>query len=485
MEFVKELPALGRDLGPGFIFIGILSLVAVIVGCIYQEWSSIPVMLTASAALCLLGLIFRCLPQNGRKPRVSSSIAAVAFMWGLISLCGALPFFIGEASFVDALFESMSAWSGTGFSVISDIEEWPHALLFWRSMMQWLGGLGIIAFALSMISRVGINRGLSLSENKADSFLPSVASTVKQIWKIYTVLTVIAFLAILCTGVGIWDALNLAFCSISTGGMSLYSDGLLHYDNVALEMVLIPIMFLGAIPFRLYYLTYKKHSFKEMLHDRVLQVMFIIFGVIAAVNILELVFASGMPVGDAFRQGLFMAGTAVTSTGFQNTDFLLWGISPLIILGAFMLMGGPQGSTSGGLKIERIIILFESIVWWIRKMVSGPKSVVNLRHEGKAVKSEETAPLISGSLVLILSFLILMVIVLMIFMHDAYFTANIEATIFDMFSCIGNNGTSCGVIGPQMPDYAKVILFFVMWIARLEIIPVLILIRGIFKGFNW
>ncbi|HJJ55055.1 MAG TPA: hypothetical protein O0X50_03110, partial [Methanocorpusculum sp.] len=459
MELVKELPALGHDLGPGFILIGLLSLAAVGVGCIYQEWSSLPPMLAASVTLIILGLIFRLLPQNGRKPRMASSIAAVAFMWGLVGFCGALPFFIAGVPLEDALFESMSAWSGTGFSVIETIEEWPHALLFWRSMMQWIGGLGIIAFALAMVSRVGFNRGLSVSENKAESFLPSVASTVKQMWKIYAVLTAIAIVAIFCTGVGIWDAVNLAFCGISTGGMSLYADGILHYDNFALEMVLIPVMLLGAIPFRLYYLTYTKHSFRDMLHDRVLRVMFIIFAVIAAVIIIELVFASGIPVGDAFRQGLFIAGTAVTSTGFQNTNFIAWGISPLIILGAFMLMGGPQGSTAGGFKIERLIVLFESIVWWVRKMVSGPKSVVNMRHEGKAVKSEEVAPLISSSLILIFCFLIMMAIVLLIFMHDAYFTANIQATLFDLFSCIGNNGASCGVFGPAMPDYAKVILF--------------------------
>lgn len=484
MELFKELPALGRDLGPALIMIGLLSLIAVAVGCIYQEWSSIPSMLAASGTLVVLGLIFRLLPQNGRKPRTSSSIAAVALVWGLVALCGALPFFIAETSFVNALFESMSAWSGTGFSVIGNIEEWPHALLFWRSLMQWIGGLGIIAFALSMVSRVGFNRGLSLSENKSESFLPSVASTVKQIWKIYAILTLIAFVAILCTGVGIWDGINLAFCGISTGGMSLYADGILHYQNFALEMVLIPIMFLGAIPFRLYYLTYTKHSFKEILHDRVLRVMFIIFAVIAAAMVGELIFVSGIPISEAIRQGLFMAGTAVTSTGFQNTDFMIWGISPLIILAVFMLMGGPQGSTSGGLKIERIIILFESILWWIKKMVSGPKSVITMRHDGKAIKSEDAAPLISGSLVLILCFLLLMAVVMVVFMHDPYFSQNMSATLFDLFSCIGNNGASCGMIGPQMPDYAKVVVFFVMWIARLEIIPVLIFLRGLFRGFN-
>jgi len=484
MEFVKELPSLGRDLGPVLILIGLLSLTAVGVGCIYEEWSSIPAMLSVSVILCILGLVFRLLPQNGKKPRISSSIAAVAFVWGLVGLCGALPFFIVEVSFTDAIFESMSAWSGTGFSVIGNIEEWPHALLFWRSLMQWIGGLGIIAFALTMVSRVGFNRGLSLSESKSEAFLPSVTSTAMHMWKIYAVLTVIAFIAIFCTGVGVWDAVNLAFCGISTGGMSLYADGILHYRNFALEMVLIPVMLLGAIPFRLYYLTYTKRSFKEMLHDRVLRVMFIIFAAIAVLMIGELIFISGLPITEAFRQGLFMAGTAVTSTGFQNTDFMVWGIAPLIILAVFMLMGGPQGSTSGGFKIERLIILFESVVWWIKKMVSGPKAVIAMRHDGKAIKSEEAAPLIGGSLVLILCFLLLMNIVLLVFMHDPYFSQNMPATLFDLFSCVGNNGASCGMIGPGMPDYAKVIVFFVMWIARLEIIPVLILLRGLFKGFN-
>ena len=491
MELIKELPALGHNFSPGLLLIGLLSLLATGVGCIYQEWEAIVPMLTAAIALCGLGLALRALPKTERKPRISTSIAATALVWGIVGFCGALPFICYDISFIDAIFESMSAWTGTGFSVISNLEEWPHALLFWRSLMQWIGGLGIIAFTMTVMSRVGFNRGLAGSENKAESFLPSVTATALQMWKIYAVLTLISFIIILCTGVGIWDALNLSLCTISTGGLTMYSNGLAHYDSFPLEMALIPVMFMGAIPFRLYYLTYKQRSVKEILHDRILWIMLIIFAALAVIFIAGLMItgpANGTDIGfsQALRDGLFMAASFASSAGFQNVEpTLIWAKIPVTLMIVFMLIGGPQGSTAGGIKLERIVVAFEAVVWWIRKSVGSSKSVVSFRHEKKAVPDEMALKLLSGSLVTILLSLVLLLITIMLLLLDPYFIANIPGTIFDVFSCIGNNGISCGMFGSAMPDFAKVLLFFVMWIARLEIIPVLVLIRGIFRGFEW
>ncbi|MDO5847023.1 MAG: TrkH family potassium uptake protein [Methanocorpusculum sp.] len=481
MELIKQLPALGRDLGIGLIFIGLISLAAVAVSCIYQEWNAIIPILTATVPLCVAGIVLRLLPQNGVKPSPKTAIAVTALLWGFVALCGALPFLFADISFTDAVFESMSAWTSTGFSVAGNIEQWPHTLLFWRSLMQWIGALGIVVFALTVASGAGFYRGLYRTEGRQDTFLPSATATALHMMRIYLILTAIAIVAILCTGVGIWDSVNLAFCSISTGGMTMYTDGIAHYQNLALEIVLIPIMFLGAIPFRLYYLSFSKRSLKEMLHDRILQVMFALFVIVSAVLVFDLVINSGLAVGDALREGVFMAGSSLTSTGFQNTDFSLWGFAPLFLLGVFMFIGGPQGSTAGGLKLDRIIVAWESLVWWIKKTVGSSKAVVSMRHERKPVKEEDTASLISGSLLVILCFVILQGIVLFILLHDSYFASDIPATIFDVLNCVANTGASSGMIGPDMPEYSKILTIFVMWIARLEIIPVVILVGGIFR----
>jgi len=170
MELIKELPALGRNLGPGIFFIGLASITAIIVGCIYQEWEAIRWMLLVPLILCSLGAIFWLLPKKRMKdPRNGSSIAATAVVWMLVGLCGALPFLYIEPNFINSAFESVSAWTGTGFSVTANIESWPKTLLFWRSFMQWIGGLGFIALALTIGKRSGLlRRGLYRSEGRTE-----------------------------------------------------------------------------------------------------------------------------------------------------------------------------------------------------------------------------------------------------------------------------------------------------------------------------
>ncbi|MBO5368105.1 TrkH family potassium uptake protein, partial [Methanocorpusculum sp.] len=162
-----------------------------------------------------------------------------------------------------------------------------------------------------------------------------------------------------------------------------------------------------------------------------------------------------------------------------------WGMAPMLFLGIFMLMGGAQGSTSGGIKIDRIKIMGETLVWWFKRAVLSPKAVVLMRHDGKAVKESQAETLVSKSLLLILCYLLLLAGTLIILLHDPYFASNAAGTIFDVLSCVGNNGASAGMISALMPDYSKVLLFIVMWAARLEIIPVMILFWGLIRGFGW
>ena len=484
MELLRQFPALARTLGYGLIFIGLIPLAAVAVACIYAEWDTIIPILSVTASLCAAGVVLRFIPQNGVKPTPALFVAATVILWGFVALCGLFPFLFAGLSFIDAAFESMSAWTGTGFSVVADIEAWPHAILFWRSLMEWVGCLGIIVFALSVTANAGFSRGLFRTEGRLDTFLPSVKETATQMLKIYLTLTAIAVAAIFCTGVGIWDAVNLALCGVSTGGMAIYSDGIVHYNNIGLEIVLIPVMFFGAIPFRLYYLLYTKSSIKKILHDRVLFAMLIAFVALSIFLVLDLIFSSGLSIEDAFRQGVFMAGSAVSSTGFQNTTLLSWGPAPLLVLALFLFIGGAQGSTAGGIKMNRILVVFESIIWWMKKTISSSKAVVSMRHDGKSVKDDEAVSLITGSAVIILCFVTLLVAVLVILLHDPYFSSNISGTIFGVVNCVANTGASAGLIGPDMPAYAKIIFIFVMWAARLEIIPVIILINAVIHGIR-
>ncbi|ABN06348.1 cation transporter [Methanocorpusculum labreanum Z] len=484
MGYLRELPAIGRDIGSVLLLIGTATLVPIIVGCFFQEWYALPWMASSTFAMLGLGGLLHLLPKNTKPPRASLSISATAVIWALVGFLGCFPFIFAGMPLIDAAFESMSAWTGTGFSIATNIESWPKTILLWRSLMQWIGGLGIVAFTLTVASRSGlVTQNLYRSEGGSESFMPSVIATAFQMWKIYLILTLIAIIAILLTGLSLWDAVNVAFCAIATGGMTIYAAGITHFNNFALEMVLIPIMLAGALPFRLYYVVYVSRSFREILHDRILHLMVGVYLFVAAVLIVEL-FTAGMPLMETLRESLFMAGSVVSSTGFQNTTFAGWGLAPIIFLSIFLMIEGAQGSTSGGIKLNRLQVMLEALGWWFRKTLQSPKAVVPMRHDGKPIYGKEGETLIAKSLLMILLFVLLMLGTLIVFLHDPYFSENLAHTIYDLCSCIGNNGSSTGVVGPMMPDYAKVVMFFIMWIARLEIIPVLILIWGILRGFD-
>ena len=484
MGYLRELPAIGRDIGSVFLLIGLVSLLPMIVGCIYQEWYALPWMATSTITLLVLGGVLHLLPKYNKPPRASLSIAATALIWALVGILGCFPFFCAGMPLLDAVFESMSAWTGTGFSLATNLETWPKTILLWRSLMQWIGGLGIIAFTLTVANRSGlVTQNFYRSEGRSESFMPSVIATAIQMWKIYLVLTLIAIGAIILTGLNLWDAVNVAFCAIATGGMCIYADGITHFDNLALEMVLIPIMIAGALPFRLYYVTYVSRSFRELLHDKILRMMLGVFVAISAVLIIELSI-EGMPIVSTLRESLFMAASTVSTTGFQNSHFTGWGVAPILFLSVFLIIGGAPGSTAGGIKLNRIQVMFEALGWWFRKTIRSPHTVVPLRHEGKPIYGKDAESLIAKSLLLILLFLLLLIGTLIVFMHDPYFSGNMLATIYDLCSCIGNNGSSAGIVGPMMPDYSKIILCVVMWVARLEVIPVLILFWGILHGFK-
>lgn len=485
MGIFHELATVGRDLGAVFLLMGIAALLPFGVGAYYQEWDALLSMGEATLLSFVLGAALRLLPKGDKPARNSLSIAATALIWVFVSSIGCLPFLFTGMALFDAAFESMSAWTGTGFTLAANIEEWPKTMLFWRSFMQWIGGLGIIAFTLTIASRSGlVTRGLYRSEGRSEAFMPSVIATAFQMWKIYVVLTIVSVLVIMATGLDLWDAANVAFCAISTGGMSIYADGISHFQNFGLEMVLIPIMIAGALPFRLYYLVYANRSFKEIVTDRILHLMLLVFFFVAAVVTLDLISSGFTPV-EALRQGLFMSGTAISSTGFQNTTMAEWGAATLLFLAVFVLIEGSSGSTSGGIKLDRIQIMFEAMVWWFRKTVISPRAYIPLRHDGKALAGKEVDMLIAKSLLLILLYILMVVLVLILLLRDPYFSQNVAGTIYDVISCVGNNGSSTGMITPEMPEYAKIVMYFAMWVGRLEIIPVIILVWGVIHRFEW
>src|SRR5512136_2440790 len=256
MQWLEYISTIFSDLGDIFTFITPIAAVPIIVAILYSEWNMILPMAAVPATFLIMGMLFKKLPRTSRGIRLSTAMSSVALFWLTCAMVSGIPFMLGiDMGFTDAFFEGMAGWTGTAFSMIRSIDAAPHVLLFWRSYMQWIGGISIIAFMIALASSSSLfSSKISRTEGRDEPLLPTVIATVRALWKIYAVLTFFAVGLILFTGLSLWESVNLALSAISTGGFTLHEGGILFYNSVLVELLLIPIMIAGALPFKLYYL---------------------------------------------------------------------------------------------------------------------------------------------------------------------------------------------------------------------------------------
>ncbi len=318
MDRVEQFSIIAPDIGNIFRFISIGTAVPLLITLIYQEWNMLLPMASVPITLFLLGTLLTRVPHREREPPLSAALMAVAIIWLICAIVGALPFTLGIGMpYLDSVFEAMSGWTDTGLTLAPDIDTLPKTLLFWRSLMQWLGGIGIVAFTIAMASRTGLTQfRLYRSEGRSEALMPSVVATGLEMWKIYLVLTAASVGMILLSGIPVWDAINIALVGISTGGFSVHAAGIPYYDNPLLEILIIPVMIAGALPFKLYYYMYNKKGVK-FFGDSQARLLFILIAVGIVVIAWDLVTLSFADTPTAIRQALFMSIAAATSTGFQ------------------------------------------------------------------------------------------------------------------------------------------------------------------------
>ena len=233
MDRIEQFSTIAPDIGNIFRYISIVTAMPLLVALIYQEWDMILPMASVPIALVLLGTLLIQVPRREREAPLSIALMAVALIWLVCALTSALPFTLGlDVSYLDALFEAMSGWTDTGLTMMRSVDDLPRTLLFWRSLMQWLGGIGIVAFTIAMASRSGLTQfRLYRSEGRSEALMPSAVATGHEMWKIYLVLTILSVGLILLSGVPLWDSVNIALSAISTGGFSLHSEGIPFYNN--------------------------------------------------------------------------------------------------------------------------------------------------------------------------------------------------------------------------------------------------------------
>jgi len=485
MSRLAQFALAANDAGRIFQFISAGSLIPLLVCLIYHEYDALLPMAAAPASFFALGTIFRYVPRPKKEPGFGVTLASVALIWLFAALLSALPFYlILDMAFVDCFFEAMSGWTDTGMTMLVSVDDTPKTLLFWRSLMQWLGGLGIVAFTISLASRSGlIQKSLYRSEGRSEAFMPSVVATGFQMWKIYIVLTGIGVLMILLTGVGLWDAVNLSMCALATGGFTVHSAGISYYDNHALEFILIPLMIAGAIPFKIYYALYNGRSLRAFRNGPAL-LLFSFVGILGLILTSSLVYQNNFEIAEAFRQGMFMSSAAVTSTGYQITNPSLWHVSSILLISLVMISGGCLGSTAGGLKLDRVLIFGKGFVWMLKRLSVHSKVLVPFRQDRRVIPGQQVEFELSKQLFTIIGYLLMIqlaILVLLLFNSDQ----SLPGLIFDTASAFGNNGISTGFISPDSDIPTKLIYTMLMWLGRLELLPVLMLIIGIVKGFEY
>lgn len=437
-----------------------------------------------SAAITLIsGVVLQLLGYNAPKNiGRREGYIIVSLVWIVFSAFGILPFYLsGEiASITDAYFETMSGFTTTGSSILNDIEAMSYGLLFWRSIIQWLGGIGIIVISLAVLPFLGVG-GMQLFAAEVpgpttDKLTPKVKETAKRLWLIYTVLTIAQTILLKIGGMNWFDAVNHSFTTMATGGYSTKQASVAYWDSPFIQYVIIAFMFLAGTNFSLTFFA-MKGRFGRIWKDEEFKYYFRFVLTFSAIVALGLVFAHGMGAEVAIRDALFQVISIITTTGFATADYELW--IPFLIMIMFVLMffGGSAGSTGGGPKIVRVVMLLKNSYYELKRLIH-PNAVLPIRYNNRVVSQE-----IVTNVLAFFVFYILIVLISIIVL--AAIGLDFDTSVGAVVTCLGNIGPGIGDVGPsenfsQIPSVGKWYLSFLMLLGRLELFTVLVVLSPAF-----
>ena len=450
------------------------------VALIYSE-NAIPFFITIAALIAVSMPFVLFKPQN-RRIFAKDGFVVVAAAWILMSAFGALPFVISGAipNYIDAFFETVSGFTTTGATILTEIESLPRGILFWRSFTHWGGGMGVLVFMMAIFPSAGNGQNIHLMRAEVPGptkgkLVPKMRQTALILYGIYMVLTAIEMIALLLTGMPLYDSVVNCFATAGTGGFSVLNSSIGGYNNAAAEWVIAVFMFIFGVNFNLYYFViigrarelFKSEEFKTYLTLCLASTAVIVAN---TVNTVE-------RVGDCIRDTFFQVTSIMSTTGFVTINYDAdWPELSKALLILLTLVGACAGSTAGGLKISRVLIMFKGMHCQIKKMIS-PHSVNVVKLDGEAV-SDETVNSTMGYLGI---YWVIIVLVTLVISTDGFdFTTNVAATI----TCMNNVGPGLGAVGPAgnfagFSGLSTLLLSFVMLIGRLEILPMLIFLSPI------
>ena len=467
-----------KTIGVLIFFFGLTMIFPLTVGFYYRDQSLIALLLSMGITV-IAGLILYLIFRKAQAEVISQreGMAIVAVGWAAVGLFGALPFYLGDGcfTFVDAFFESVSGFTTTGASVLTNIEAVSKGLLFWRSFIQWLGGMGIIVLSLAILPFLGVG-GMQLYKAEVptpvpDKLKPRIRDTAMILWKVYALISLAQVIFLVVGGMTLYDALCHTFTTMPTGGFSTKNASVAHFDSVYFDVVIIFFMLLAGINFSLHYqmLRGKTLAFWQDSECRFFLGAVVLLTWAVSFNVFGTVYQS---IGEAVRYGAFQVVSIVTTTGYVTADYEKWPAMSQLILLLCMFLGASAGSTGGGMKCLRILLCFKYCYKELFYLIH-PHAVTRVKIGGKTVPDDVMRSVL-GFLALYMG----------LFAFSSVLLAGLGVDFTTAFTAvaatIGNVGPGFGMVGPvenyaQIPVLGKWLLIWCMLLGRLEIFTVIIL----------
>jgi len=435
-------------------------------------------LITASVG----GIVFFLTSKNLKKQiGKREGYIIVSTTWIVISLFGTLPFILSGAipSFTDAFFETMSGFTTTGASILSDIEAMPRGILFWRSMTHWIGGMGIIVLSVAILPALGIG-GMQLYAAEMpgptkDKLHPRITQTAKRLWGIYVIFTIVETILLMTGGMDLFDALCHTFGTVATGGFSTQNTSVAGYSPF-IQYVIIIFMILAGTNFTLHYMALHGRI-RRILKNEEFRYFIGLIVVTGLVITIGLAISSELPFGTAFRKSLFQVVSIITTTGYITDDYLLWPVALWFIIFLMMFVGGMAGSTGGGIKVVRHLLLFKNSTMELKRVIH-PQAIIPVRLSGKIVSLDIIYKIMAF-------FLIYFIIFGLGSLVMTFLGLDFHSAIGASIATLGNIGPGLGEVGPvgnyaAIPVFGKWFLSFLMLLGRLELFTVLILLSPSF-----
>jgi trk system potassium uptake protein TrkH len=459
-------------------------LICVGVAFIYSE-PFMPFVWSSLIALVIAFLLLQFTRQHNENEVLEKKDAyfAVTLSWAVIGIIGSFPYLFSQAipSFTNALFESVSGFTTTGSSILTDIENLPKSILFWRSLTHWIGGIGIIVLFIIIMPtlQVGGYNLFTLESSLQEKIKPKIKSVGYRLLVIYLILTFAEVVFLMLGKMNLYESVCHAFGTVATGGFSPKNTSIADYSP-SIHYVIMLFMLLAGINFVIHYYILKR-EFKKVKENDELKFYLLVIGIIGLFITAILYFKMGKPLELSFRESFFQVISIVTCTGFATADYLQWPVIGWLIIFFAMFLGGSTGSTAGGIKMARHLVLFKNLKRNIRQIIS-PRAIFHLRLNGNSIDDHTNNSILTFITIYFLVFVsgsILMVLLGV----DAKTASSSVAT------CMAGIGPGIGTVGPaanfaHLPEAGKMLLTFLMLVGRLEIYTILILFTPAFWKNN-